>query len=144
MIALLAKAKSYLWIGMAVMALFAWGMWERSGKIKVQADYDTFIIKAQAIAAVQLAENQRKEKENAQRIKDAESDRDTALKQLRHTTANTSRLRTTIAALTASTTGKVCYRSQAFDAALSGITGLIIEGDGAIIDNRAWFDSWPR
>src|SRR3990167_8423281 len=127
-----------------ILALSGYGWFEHNRYARVKAEYDGFVAQAQAIAAVQLAENQRKEKENAQRIKDAESDRDIALTQLRHATANTGRLRTTISALTASTTGKVCYRSQGLDAAFSGITGLIEEGDGAIIDNRAWFDSWPR
>ena len=139
-------SKLYLAGGIAaiILILSGYGWFEHNRYARVKAEYDGFIAQAQAIAAIQLAENQRKEKENAQRIKTAEFARDTAVKQLRLSTADTSRLRTTIAALTASSTGKVCYRSEAIDAALRGITGLIIEGDDSIITNRAWFESWPR
>ena len=138
--------KLYLAGGIAaiMLVLAGYGWFEHNRYARVKAEYDGFVAQAQAIATVQLAENQRKEKEREQRIKDAIRDRDIALTQLRHATKDTSRLRTTIATLTASSTGKVCYRSEAIDAALSGITGLIIEGDDSIITNRAWFESWPR
>ena len=144
--ALFSQIKIYLYIGAIALIsiLFVFAMFEHNRYARVKAEYDGFVAQAQAIAAIQLAENQRKERENAQRIKDAVRDRDIALTQLRHATKDSSRLRTTITALTASSTGKVCYRSEAIDAALSGITGLIIEGDDSIITNRAWFESWPR
>ena len=138
--------KLYLAGGIAaiMLVLAGYGWVEHNRYARVKAEYDGFVAQAQAIAAVQLAENQRKERENAQRIKDAVRDHDIALTQLRHATKDTSRLRTTISTLTASSTGKVCYRSEAVDAALRGITGLIIEGDDSIINNRAWLESWPR
>ena len=138
--------KLYLAGGIAaiMLVLAGYGWFEHNRYARVKAEYDGFVAQAQAIAAVQLAENQRKEKEREQRIKDAIRDRDIALTQLRHATKDSGRLRTTISALTASSTGKVCYSSTGLDASLSEITGLIEEGDAAIINNRAWFESWPR
>lgn len=108
-----------------------------------KAAYDEFISKAQVLAAQQLTDNARKESERAQAIQAAITDRDAALDKLRNATANSSRLRAIIASLTASSSGKVCFRSEGFNAALSGITGLIEEGDGAIITDRAWYQAWP-
>ena len=138
--------KLYLAGGIAaiILVLSGYAWFEHNRYARVKAEYDGFVAQAQAIATVQLAENQRKEKENAQRIKSAESARDIALKQLRLSTASSGRLRTTIASLTASRTGKVCYSSTGLDAALSGVTRLIEEGDTAVINNRAWFEAWPR
>src|SRR3990167_470072 len=110
MIALLARFKLYLILAGIMLALFSWGTWERGSRIKVQARYDGFVAEAKAIAAIQLVERQRKEKENEERIKSANLDRDIALERLRLSTADSSRLRSLLNSFTAGSSGKVCLR----------------------------------
>ena len=124
-----------------ILSLLSWGLIERSGRISIKAEYDGFVADAKAIAAVQLAERQRKEKENEERIKSAELD--LAAERLRHQ-ADTNRLRATVNSITASQSGKVCYRSEGLNTTLTGIIGLIGEGQDSIDANRQWLASWPK
>lgn len=136
--------KSYLIILAVLSAMFGWGMWERSGKLSIKSEYNGFVADAKAIAAVQLAERQRKEKENEERIKTSESDRNAALASLRLATADSGRLRTTINSLTTSRSGQVCFRSPEFATTLSGITGLVEQGETSLINSRALLEGWPK
>lgn len=122
---------------LVVLALTTWGFYERSEKLEARS----FIESAQAIAALQLQERKKQEEANAKRIQDAESA--LAAERLRHQ-ADTHRMRSTINSITASQSGKVCIRSDAFTAFLSETSELIERGDIAISENKAWLASWPK
>jgi len=138
--------KLYLFgaIGLVILVLSGYGWFEHTRYQTTKAEYDGFVAKAQAIAAQQLAENARKDKEYADKIHSAESARDAALGKLRDSQASTSRLRSTLHSLSASRSGQVCFSASGFDAFLSANTGLIEQGQGAIIDSRALLQSWPE
>lgn len=134
-------------IGLVILSLTTWGFYERSGKLSIKADYDGFIAKAQILAAERIAENQRKEAEYRERLKTAEFAAAAARNRLRE---YTERPRGSLLPTSAASSGSsetTCYNRAGLDTALSrfeeGITGLLAEGDEAIINTRAWFASWP-
>lgn len=134
-------------VGLVILALTTWGFYERSSKLSIKAEYDGFVTKAQILAAERLAENQRKETEYRERLKTAEFAASASLKRLRE---YTERPRGSLLPSASTSTGipeTTCYNRAGLDAALSkfeeGVTGLLTEGDEAIINVRAWLASWP-
>ena len=117
-----------------ILVLCGYSYFEHDRFIKARLELNTFVAKTEALQAKQ-------EKDNAQAINNALTERDAANLKLRDSQTRTRSLQS---ALTADRSSKVCFRSQGFDAALSGITGLIEEGDRAITDNKAWLNSWPH
>ena len=145
MIPLLFRFKSYMIILAILSALFGWGMWERSGKLSIKADYDGFVTKAQILAAERLAENQRKEAEYNERIKKAESARVASVKRLRD--QNHSGI-PRLPFLPATTEARICFDRTKLDAAIGilvkDLQGIATDGDLALIDLQAFVSSWPR
>ena len=137
MLTLLLRFKSYLIILAVISAIFGWGMWERSGKLSAKAELTVLQILHDKV----VKDNKRKEVENDERIKTAAAERDSLHRQLRD---NQVRLSTLQRTLTTSKSGQVCFREQGFATALSGITGIITEGEVGIIDARTLLDSWPK
>ena len=142
--------KLYLAGGIAAIMLIlaGYGWFEHNRYARVKAEFDGFVAQAQAIAAVQLAENQRKEKEREQRIKDAIRDRDAMVVRMRNLAKSASGSLLPGTSTAAGITETTCYNRAGLDAALSrfeeGIKGLVTEGDEAIINTRAWLSSWPK
>ena len=137
MIPLLLRFKSYLIVAGILSAMFGWGMWERSGKLSAKAELTVL----QVLHDKVVKDNKRKEVENDERIKTAAAERDSLHRQLRD---NQIRLSTLQRTLTTSRSGKVCFREQGFATALSGITGLLGEGETGIINAKTLLDSWPK
>ena len=124
--------KTYLIFGVVILALLRWGSLERSGKISIQAEYDTFIAKTEAIKAKQ-------EKDNAEAIHAALTKRDAAIRLRNEARANLMRV-----SLAAEGVSQGCFRSQEFDAAISTITGIVEQGETALINFKSCMESWPR
>ena len=129
-----------------ILSLFGYARWEHSRYVETKADYDTFIIKAQVLAAERLAENARKEKEYAENIRLAESDRNIAVAKLRDNQkrADLSRL----PFLPASTENRVCLNRTQFESAIGDLVADLQEiagtGDLALIDLQTFISSWPK
>ena len=117
-----------------ILVLCGYGYFEHNRFIKARLELDTFVATTEALQAKQ-------ERDNAQAINNALTERDAANNRLRD---SQSRTRSLQAALTADRSSKVCFRSQEFGATLSGITGLINEGEAALINFKTCMDSWPR
>ena len=145
MIPLLLRFKSYLIILAVLSALFGWGMWERSGKLSIKAEYDTFIIKAQILAAERLAENQRKEAEYRERLKTAEFARDRLMRELRQRRENSSL--SGMSLTPESATNRVCFNrtklESAFRILVTDLQGIAEQGDIALIDLQTVLAGWP-
>lgn len=136
-------------IVLAIIAGLSSATWfEHQKYLTTKAQYEGFVAKAQALAAQQLAENARKEKEHAQILQDALAARDAAFSSLRHYADLARSGRLSITPIASPGTDRLCFSRPAFDAALQqflGTTeGLITEGDGSVIDNQAWAQAWPK
>lgn len=114
----------------------------------VQREYDLFKGTQEALAAKQKSENLVKEKENAEKIRSAESARDAALVRLREHEKRSSADRLSVTPKPAEGADKICFSRSRLDEAiqrlLADVQELLGEGDRAIIDNRAWLEAWPR
>ena len=144
MIPLMLRFKSYLIILGILSAMFGWGMWERNGKLSIKAEYDGFVSKAQILAAERLAENQRKEVEYAQRIKDAQRSRDSAINSLR---AYRERPRLSSMPGSPQTSGRtdaICWTTDQFDTGLRRLEEIIIRGQTSIEDVKLLLEAWPK
>ena len=125
--------------------LFAWGMWERSGKLSIKAEYDGFVIKAQILAAERLAENRKKEIEYEERLKTAEFARTVAINQLR---ISQERARVSRMSIIPQGPERLCFSRSGFDAALQSFLGtveaIVTEGDIGLIDKQTLLKAWPE
>lgn len=124
-------------IGLVILALTTWGFAERSGRLSIKAELAVL----QAVHDEVVKDNKRKEVENNERIETAATERESLMRQLHD---NQVRLRTLQRTLTASGTGRVCFRSEAFATTLSGITGLLGEGEIGVINAKTLLESWPK
>ena len=92
-----------------------------------------------------MKDNRRKEIENDERIKTAAVERESLMRQLRD---NQVRLSTLQRTLTTAGTGRVCYDADGLNTAyrelVSEIRAIAGEGQAALINNKAWLESWPR
>jgi len=137
-------------IGAAVlfvlMSMLSWALLERNGRMKVQADYDGFVAKAQVLAAQQLEANARKEKEYAEKLRMAESARSAAVIKLREYQAGARSNRVSVTPATA--TDNLCFSRAKFDTAIQSfleeVEGLLATGDLALIDNHSLIEAWPK
>ena len=111
----------------------------------VKKDHATFVAKLEAQAAEQQRQNKLKEAANAKQIKDALSERDVALAKLR-VSSRAERL----PVLPASPTNAsgICFSRTGFESAFgtlySDLQGIAEIGDTAVINGKAWRDSWPK
>ena len=135
-------------IGVFIIALGTglWVLGDRNGAARIQGRFDTFVKQTEIMASAQILENARKEKENAERVKSAESGRDVAIKRLRDESARISGMHVT--PTPADGSERLCFSSGGLDSAvqqlITDVQGLVETGDIAIINNRAWMNSWPR
>src|SRR3989304_1211500 len=119
-----------------ILSLFGYARWEPSRYVETKADYDTFIIKAQVLAAERLAENRRKEIEYQERLKTADAARSILLNRLRDSEASTHSIGMSLFAAT--TQSRVCLdksrSDEAFTRLVADLQGLAQQGDIALID----------
>lgn len=121
-------------IGILLLSLMAYGYIEHNRFIKARLELNTFIATTEALQAKQ-------ERDHAEAIHTALAERDAALVSLHNSQERTRQLQ---ASLTAGSSGKVCFRTEGFDAFLSGVAQLIEAGDRAVMDNKAWLSAWPK
>ena len=140
---LLLRFKSYLIILAVLSAMFGWGMWERSGKLSIKAEYDTFIIKAQILAAERLAENQRKEAEYRERLKTAEFAAAAARNRLREYTERP-RVSTVPGSPQTADANTICWSTDRFSEGFRELERIITSGQEAVIDRTTLLESWPK
>ena len=117
-----------------VLVLCGYGYFEHNRFIKARLQLDTFVATTEALQAKQ-------EKDNAEAIHTALSERDAANNRLRDSQARTRSLQ---AAITADRSSKVCFRSQEFDTAISRVAGIVEQGENSMINFKACISAWPR
>jgi len=121
-----------------ILALGGWGYYEHDKFLSVKAEYSDF--REQSVTQALAQEKQHNEQINVAMV-----ERDAANKRLSDDQARSRALRT---AITPTGPEKLCYSRSAFDAAISaylaGIENLLADGDQAVIDNKAWLESWPK
>lgn len=126
---------------LVILSLTTWGLWERSGKLSIKAE----LTSQQAEYDRTVKENKRIKEENDERIKTAATERESLMRQLRDNQLRFGSLR---ASITTRRPKGTCTESATVDAALSQFLadteGFITEGDEAIINVKAWADSWPK
>ena len=87
----------------------------------------------------------KQKEEHNEQVTVAMAERDASLARMRDSQKRTHALQRTI---TASKTGKVCFRSEGLDAAyrelVSEIRAIAGEGQAGLIDNKAWASAWPK
>lgn len=134
------------------LAAAAFGFYEHhqgylSGKKEVQLEFDQF--KSAVTLAGQKAKQDAldKEKENDSKLRSAYSQRDVALGKLQ--VASTAPRSGFVPGDPAGAAGgdKVCYNRTALDGALraldQGVSGLVNQGDRAVIDALTLLRAWP-
>lgn len=128
-----------------IVSGYAWFGHSRYSQIK--SEYAEFVARAEARAAEQKADNAIKEKSHAEKIHAAERSRNAALVKLRDQARTRGSVLPDVAAGAAGTE-TICFDRRGLDVALrnftTGVEGLVLEGDQAIIDNRSWLSSWPE
>ena len=138
MLTLLLRFKSYLFIIGIIGAILGYAWYEHTRFLNIKLEYANFIEQS---LALQL----QKEKEYAIQLNVAMGMRDNAFKRLRDSENRARNLR---ASITTHRPIGTCTESATVDAALSqflaDVEGLVIEGDEAIINVKAWADSWPK
>jgi hypothetical protein len=134
------------------LALAAGGFYEHhqgylAGKKEVQAEFDAFKNEVKAAGLKAEQDKLAKEKQDAEKITAAVASRDAALNSLRIAAARPRGGFVPSAAPGAADGGRICYDRQALDAALrrldSGVSGLITEGDGQVINALSLLRAWP-
>ena len=111
-----------------------------------------FVAQVKANGEAAKAKAEAKEKEDAKRVTDAVSERDTALKRLRQSNTTSRQLSRTASAPKGSS--EICIGTPAYNAAMEryrgriqrgmdGTSGLATEGDAAQIDAQALVKAWP-
>lgn len=124
-----------------ILALLGWGGFEHGRYARTKLQLET----VESMNAQLLDENKRKEVENEERIKIALTERESLTRQLHDNQVRLSDLRNSI---TTQRPGGACTESATVDTALSqflaDVEGFITEGDQAVINVKAWSDSWPQ
>ena len=118
-----------------------------AGMAEVQTKFDLFTAQVNAAGEKARADAATKEKDDAAKITAAVTSRDAALASLRVASARP-RGGFVPAAATGSAGGdRICYSRQALDAALrsldTGVSGLVTEGDGQVINALTLLKAWP-
>ena len=119
-----------------VLVLCGYGYFEHNRFIKARLELNTFVATTEALQAKQ-------ERDNAQAINNALTERDAAIKLRDQARANLVRV-----SLTAENTSRVCYRpdelNRAYREFVEEIRAIAGIGQDSIIDNKAWSEAWPR
>lgn len=150
----ISKLEAY-GIGLVLLGLLMAGAYFKGhhsgyveGRQEVQTQFDAFKNEVKAAGLKAEQDKIAKEKEDAKRINDAVTARDSALASLRIAAA---RPRSGFVPPATSGTpdgSRVCYDRQALDAALrkldSGVSGLVTEGDGQVINALSLLKAWPK
>lgn len=135
-----------------ILAAAAFGFYEHhqgylAGKKEVQIEFDKFKNEVTAAGLKAQKDAIDKEKADNEKITAAVSGRDAALARLRVEQARPRGGFVSGSATSAADGGKVCYRAAALDAALrsldTGVSRLIGEGDGQVINALTLLKSWP-
>ena len=120
-----------------ILAFGGWGAWEHARFLSVKAEYSDFREQATVNALKQ-------EKAYNAQINNAMVERESALGRLRD---SQERANTLSASLATALSRGTCQDSATDHAALSrfftDVEGYIIEGDTAVINVKAWAESWP-
>ena len=134
MLTLLARFKGYLFILGLMAAILGYAWYEHTRFLNIKIEFQDFIENS---LALQL----KKEKEHAERLNVVLSERDASLVSLRNSQNRTRELQS---ALASQGRDRVCFKGPAFDTTLSGISGLITEGETALINLQACLAAWPK
>ena len=129
--------KNYIMAGI-VVAILGYAFYEHTRFLNIKLEYADFIEQS---LALQL----QKDKDHAIQLNMALGMRDDAFKRLRDSENRARNLR---ASITTRRPDGTCTESTTVDAALSqflaDVEGLVIEGDEAVINIKAWNSSWPK
>lgn len=119
----------------------------QAGAAEVQTKFDLFTAQVNAAGEKARADALAKEKENADKIAGAVADRDNALAKLRIASSRPRGGFVPQPAAGSSDGDRICYSAKALDAALrkldTGISSLVTEGDGQVINSLTLLKSWP-
>jgi hypothetical protein len=131
------------WVIYAVIAAVVGGYIWHCERQKEQ--FAVFKAQVEVLGKQAKAAAEKKDKDNAKQIKDALASRDVALSRLRSHTR--SRPVSVLPTAPASVSG-VCFTRAGFESAFgtlyTDLQGIAESGDTALINNRAWRDSWPK
>lgn len=140
----------YLLGGMAI-ALVLMGLAVRHYRaeyIEIYGQFEAFKAVVKANGERAEAEKLAKEKENATKIRGALRDRDAALAKLRDEGNRPPSSLLPEPAPATPEPSRIRFDRAELDGAIqsfrSGVQSLIVEGDKAVIDNKAWAESWPK
>ena len=142
------QAQLYIIGGVAIVMLLMLAAihYYKSRYEVVEAQFESFKDKTAALGEQAKAHKIEQETANATKIQSALSERDAALKRL--SSFNASRSLLPGAAAGSKDPDRICFERKGIDAAIQrfrvGVQGLIVEGDKAIIDDKAWLASWPK
>jgi hypothetical protein len=142
-------------IGTLAMLLVAAASWfyakhegRVEGRAEVQKDFDAFKSETNKAALKAEAEKLAKEKEYDTNLRTARSERDVAIGKLQVAAARPRSGFVPAATGTAPGDSKICYERTALDGALrnldQGVSRLLIEGDGQIINAITLLKGWPK
>lgn len=127
-----------------IISLSGYGWFEHNRYVTTKLEYDGFVSKAQAIAAQQLSNNERKEKEYANKLHIAESARLDAFNKLREYQARPRGERLPGSPQTSGNADTVCWSIERFDLGLRELEEIIIAGQKALIINKEALEAWPQ
>lgn len=148
---ILSKLEVYgivlLIIALAMGAAYFKG--HHAGAQEVQQKFDLFTAQVNAAGEKARADAAIKEKNDEAKITAANTSRDAALARLRDAQASANAGRRILSGIPAASGSpdKICFSRAKFESAFgtlnTDLQGLTQRGDTAIIDNKAWLNSWP-
>lgn len=143
-------------LGIVCAVLLGVVHYERSERMVLQAQFDSFKDKTAALGEQQKAANAIKEKADEEKLNAAVASRDDAMRKLQLAQAAASASRRASSQNPAAPAGsrQVCFESAAYTAAfqqfgkqldgfIQATRGLSVEGDVAAINAKSLIDSWP-
>lgn len=137
-------------LGLIVAAslLFVRSHFINEGRQQVQVEFDKFKNEVTATGLKAKQDAITKETNDAKRVAVAQSERDIAIERLRVASARPRGGFVSAPAAGSPDSGKVCYDRLALDAALrrldTGVSAIVTEGDGQIINALSLLKAWPQ
>jgi hypothetical protein len=137
-----------------LLSSWGWGLYQKhegrvEGRQEVQTKFDAFVNETKAAGLKAEADKLAKEKADNEKINSAVVARDVALARLQSAQAANSAGRRVLSGIPTSpgSPDKICFSRARFESAFgtlnTDLQGIAQRGDTAIIDNKAWLNSWP-